>query len=40
VVMKKSEHRADAHAFLDWLRSAPVQKNLTQYGLEPIDYLP
>ncbi|HEV2619383.1 MAG TPA: molybdate ABC transporter substrate-binding protein [Acidobacteriaceae bacterium] len=37
VVMKKSEHRADAHAFLDWLRSAPIQKNLQQYGLEPAD---
>jgi molybdate transport system substrate-binding protein len=35
VVMKKSEHRADAHAFLDWLRSPPVQRNLTQYGLDP-----
>jgi molybdate transport system substrate-binding protein len=37
VVMKKSEHRADAHAFLDWLRSAPIQKNLKQYGLEPAE---
>ncbi|HEV2647370.1 MAG TPA: molybdate ABC transporter substrate-binding protein [Acidobacteriaceae bacterium] len=35
VVMKKSEHRADAHAFLDWLRSTPIQKNLKQYGLDP-----
>ncbi len=35
VVMKKSEHRADAHAFLDWLRSPPIQKNLEQYGLDP-----
>jgi molybdate transport system substrate-binding protein len=40
VVMKKSEHRADAHAFLDWLRSPPIQKNLKNYGLESIDYLP
>jgi molybdate transport system substrate-binding protein len=40
VVMKKSEHRADAHAFLDWLRSPDVQQNLTKYGLDPIDYLP
>jgi molybdate transport system substrate-binding protein len=38
--MKKSEHRADAHAFLDWLRSPDVQQNLTKYGLDPIDYLP
>jgi molybdate transport system substrate-binding protein len=37
VVMKKSEHGADAHAFLDWLRSAPIQKNLKQYGLEPAE---
>jgi molybdate transport system substrate-binding protein len=36
VVMKKSEHRADAHAFLDWLRSPPVQHNLIQYGLDPV----
>jgi molybdate transport system substrate-binding protein len=40
VVMKKSAHRADAHAFLDWLRSPPIQRNLPQYGLETIDYLP
>jgi molybdate transport system substrate-binding protein len=40
VVMKKSEHRADAHAFLDWLRSPPVQRNLPKYGLDPIDFLP
>jgi molybdate transport system substrate-binding protein len=36
VVMKKSEHRADAHAFLDWLLSRPIQQNLKQYGLDPI----
>jgi len=35
VVMKNSEHRADAHAFLDWLRSPPIQRNLPQYGLDP-----
>ena len=35
VVMKKSEHRADAHAFLDWLRSSAVQQNLPKYGLDP-----
>jgi molybdate transport system substrate-binding protein len=35
VVMKKSEHRADAHAFLDWLRSPGVQQNLPKYGLDP-----
>jgi molybdate transport system substrate-binding protein len=36
VVMKKSEHRADAHAFLDWLRSPAVQHNLTQFGLDSV----
>jgi molybdate transport system substrate-binding protein len=33
VVMKKSDHRADAHAFLDWLRSPSIQQNLAKYGL-------
>jgi molybdate transport system substrate-binding protein len=40
VVMKKGAHTADAHAFLDWLRSPPIQRNLKLYGLQPIDYLP
>ena len=40
VVMKNSAHRADAHTFLDWLRSPPIQRNLPQYGLETINYLP
>jgi molybdate transport system substrate-binding protein len=35
VVMRKSAHRADAHAFLDWLRSPAVQQSLPQYGLDP-----
>jgi molybdate transport system substrate-binding protein len=35
VVMKKSKHSADAHAFLDWLRSAAVQQSLPKYGLDP-----
>ena len=35
VVMKNSAHRADAHAFLDWLRSPAVQQNLPKYGLDP-----
>jgi molybdate transport system substrate-binding protein len=34
VVMKKSAHRSDAHAFLDWLRSPEVQANLPKYGLD------
>jgi molybdate transport system substrate-binding protein len=36
VVMKKSEHRSDAHAFLDWLRSPAVQQNLPKYGLDAV----
>jgi molybdate transport system substrate-binding protein len=36
VVMKNSAHRADAHAFLDWLRSPPIQQNLRNYGLDPV----
>jgi len=35
VVLSKSAHRTEAHAFLDWLRSSPIQQNLTKYGLEP-----
>jgi molybdate transport system substrate-binding protein len=35
VVMKKSAHRDDAHAFLDWLRSPAVQAKLPDYGLDP-----
>jgi molybdate transport system substrate-binding protein len=35
VVMKKSQHSADAHAFLEWLRSAAVQQSLPKYGLDP-----
>jgi molybdate transport system substrate-binding protein len=36
VVMKKSEHRADAHAFVDWLRSPAIQQSLSKYGLDPV----
>lgn len=36
VVMKNSAHRADAHAFLDWLRSPPIQQSLAEYGLDPV----
>lgn len=35
VVMKKSEHRGDAHAFLDWLRSPAIQQSLPKVGLDP-----
>ena len=36
VVLKNAPHNADAHAFLNWLTSHPVQQNLPQYGLDPI----
>jgi molybdate transport system substrate-binding protein len=36
VIMAKSEHRADAHAFLDWLVSPSVQGNLTKLGLAAV----
>jgi ABC-type Fe3+ transport system substrate-binding protein len=34
--MKSSAHRAEAHAFLDWLLSPPIQHNLRNYGLDPV----
>jgi molybdate transport system substrate-binding protein len=37
VVLRKSSHRADAHAFLDWLRSPAIQQSLAQYGLDPVE---
>jgi ABC-type Fe3+ transport system substrate-binding protein len=37
--MKKSQHAADAHAFLDWLRSPAVQQGLPKYGLDPVPRL-
>jgi molybdate transport system substrate-binding protein len=36
VVMKNSDRKADAHAFLDWLLSSPVQENLPNLGLRPV----
>jgi len=36
VVLLKSQHSADAHHFLDWLRSPAVQKTLQNYGLDPV----
>jgi molybdate transport system substrate-binding protein len=35
VVMKKADHKADTHVFLDWLRSPAVQQSLPGYGLDP-----
>jgi molybdate transport system substrate-binding protein len=36
VVMKNSDRKADAHAFLDWLLSSPVQGNLPNLGLGAV----
>lgn len=36
VVMAKSKHRAEAHAFLNWLLTPAVQENLHNLGLAPI----
>jgi molybdate transport system substrate-binding protein len=36
VVMKNSDRRADAHAFLDWLLSPVVQDNFPKLGLGPV----
>lgn len=36
VVMLKSQHAADAHHFLDWLRSPAVQSQLPKLGLDPV----
>lgn len=36
VVMLKSQHAADAHHFLDWLRSPAVQSQLPKMGLDPV----
>jgi molybdate transport system substrate-binding protein len=37
VVMAKSEHRAEAHAFLDWLLTPAVQGNMTKLGLAAVN---
>jgi molybdate transport system substrate-binding protein len=36
VVMAKSDRKADAHAFLDWLLSPAVQGNWSKYGLAAV----
>jgi molybdate transport system substrate-binding protein len=36
VVMAKSEHRAEAHAFLDWLLTPAVQGNMSKLGLAAV----
>lgn len=37
VVLAASPHRAEAHAFLDWLTSPAIQQNLPKLGLRPVD---
>jgi molybdate transport system substrate-binding protein len=36
VVMAKSERKAEAHAFLDWLLTSAVQENLAKLGLGAV----
>jgi molybdate transport system substrate-binding protein len=36
VVLRGSERRAEAHAFLDWLRSPGIQGNLPKLGFRPV----
>lgn len=36
VVMKKSDRKAEAHTFLDWLLKPEVQSSLEPMGLEPV----
>lgn len=36
VILVKSKHRAEAHAFVDWLLSSPIQSDLPKLGLDPV----
>lgn len=36
VIMKNSDRKADAHVFLDWLLSSPVQGSLSKLGLGAV----
>jgi molybdate transport system substrate-binding protein len=36
VIMSKSQHKAEAHAFLDWLLTPTVQGNLGKMGLHAV----
>jgi molybdate transport system substrate-binding protein len=38
VVVKTSKNLAEAHRFLDWLTSQPVQMQLDHFGLQPADH--
>jgi len=37
VVMKNSDRKAEAHAFLDWLLSPAVQENWSKFGLAAVE---
>jgi molybdate transport system substrate-binding protein len=36
VIMAKSDHKAEAHAFVDWLLTPTVQENLSKMGLRAV----
>jgi len=36
IVMKNSDRKADAHAFLDWLLTPAVQENWSKMGLAAV----
>jgi molybdate transport system substrate-binding protein len=36
VIMKNSDRKADAHAFLDWLLTPAVQENWSKVGLRAV----
>jgi molybdate transport system substrate-binding protein len=36
VIMMKSSHRDDAHAFFNWVLSSPIQSELPKLGLNPV----
>ena len=36
VVIAKSSHRSEAHAFFDWLLSSDIQASLPKLGLNPV----
>lgn len=36
VVLARSEHRTEAHAFFDWLLSSDIQSELPKLGLNPV----
>ena len=35
VILSKSTHKPEAHAFLTWLLSPPIQESLPKFGLSP-----